>query len=357
MNTVVTTPLSSFHDGTITLKTDRNKLTDDDWYDVEGVVVGINGYQYYIQQGEYGLLAYNDSSNHYTYYNGISLGDHVILHTRIYKYSGIVETNSKDTAQTVSKTGYTTLPDAAEFTSVSSFMNAHQSIRASLFNVAIDSTNITKIAGFSGSSSDDQKFEVYDINSSSDKVTILIHKSVNENIKTQIVQKLQTITEDDTVEFVRGVVAYYNGNQISLSSADQIIIHSPSEDKLAAWGVNYLFIGDPSFDGQGSGLCRSSSLYKDAKTALFVLESEESGTIETLQTDSTYSAELARYLAWSRACGDDLPFDNDFTFMNSAKYSPLNIIEDDSVMTILVIIAAISTLAFTTLLVIKKKRK
>lgn len=352
------TPLSSFFDGTITLKKNYKDLTADDWYTVKGTVVGIYGYQYYIQEGEYGMLLYNDSGAHYTYYDGIALGDYVRIYTRVYSYNGIVESNKSDNAQTVVKLGTKALPDAAEYTSVSTFMAAHQSIRASLSNTAVDATNISTIAGFSGTSTSDQKFKVYDVNSTSDTTTVLIHKSIDETNKTAIVDKLKTITEDDTVEFVRTVVAYYNGNQISLASADQIIIHTPSEDKLAAWGVNYLFIGDPSFDGDGTGLCKSANLYKDAKTALFALEAEESGSIDKLQEDDTYADELARYLAWAKACGDNAPFVNDFGFLSSINNSSVSNNNLNSSMSIVVVaVIAITSLSAIGVLLVIKRRK
>ena len=354
MNTTVTTPLSSFYDGTITLPTSSS---DASWYDIKGVVVGVNGYQYYIQEGEYGICIYGNDNNHPAWYSGVSVGDYVMLHAKVYKFNGLVETANYNVPDTsVSKLGTHALPDANEYTSASDFMAGNQSTRASLLNLKVNDTNLTKIAEFSGTSTSDQSFLAYDLNKSSDTVTIFIHKGVNVNAKTAIVDKLKTITEDDTVEFLRCVAAYHNGNQISLSSADQIVIHKPSEDKLAAWGINYLFIGDPVFDGDGTGACRSANLYKDAKTALLALENEQSGIIEILQSDSTYEVELARYLAWARACEDSAPFVNDFTFMNNARVNPISIGEDGTMM-IVVVVAMISALAFTVLLIIKKKRK
>lgn len=354
MNTTVTTPLSSFYDGTITLPTSYSSAS---WYDIKGVVVGVNGYTYYIQEGEYGFCVYGSDSKHPVWYSGVSVGDYVMLHVKVYKYNGLVECDCGATASTVNKLGTHALPDANEYTSVRDFMAGNQSTRTSLLNLKVDGTNITKIDGFSGTSTADQSFSAYDLNKSSDTVTIFIHKSVNSTAKTAIVEKLKTITEDDTVEFLRCVAAYHNGNQISLSSADQIVIHTPSEDKLAAWGVNYLFIGDSAYDGDGTGACKTANLYKDAKTALLALESEQSGIIETLQSDSAYEAELARYLAWARACEDSAPFVNDFTFMNNARTNSFTDMSENGTMMIVVIIAAISALAFTTLLFIKKKRK
>lgn len=358
INTVETTPIADFFNGKVTLATSGSSSA---WFYVKGVVVAVNGYQYYIQEGEYGLLIYGNDTDHPAWYSGIAVGDYVLLHTKVYKYvasgdtaGGLVETYNKEKAQTVQKLGTAALPDAAEYTTVASFMSAHQSTRASLSNVAVDADNIKTISGFSGTTDSDQKFNVYDVNSSSNTVTVIVYKSLSEEDKTAIVTKLKTITKDDTIEFVRGVVAYYKGNQISLASADQIIIHTPSEDKLAAWGVNRLFIGNPAFDGDGTGACKTANYYVDAKTALLALDDEESGSIAKLQSDDTYEDELARYLAWAKACGDNSPFEDDFTFMNAA----LNTFgaEANSTMIIIIVIASISVLAFTTLLVFKKKK-
>ena len=72
MNTTVTTPLSSFYDGTITLPTSYSSAS---WYDIKGVVVGVNGYTYYIQEGEYGFCVYGSDSKHPVWYSGVSVGD------------------------------------------------------------------------------------------------------------------------------------------------------------------------------------------------------------------------------------------------------------------------------------------
>lgn len=361
-NAQETTPLADFHNGTITLKEKRDEA---EWFYIKGIVVGINGYQYYIQEGDYGILVYNEvqSATEWlpTYYEGIALGDYVLLHARVYSYYGLVETSSRDLTQTVTKLGNRALPDAVDYSSVSSFMNAHQSIRASLSNLAVDETNINIIKAATGTETEDIAFTAYDVNNPSDTVKIFIHKSIRN--REVIVNKLKTITVYDTLEFLRCVVAYHKGktdpvgyNQISLGSADQVVVHTPSEDKLAAWGVNYLFMNDESFIGNGTGQCKSSNLYKDAKTQLFILEASESGIITTLQEDSTYEAELARYLAWAKACGDASPFIEDYSFMNSAVDSIMNI-NGDNMMIVVIAIATISALSFGTLLLFKKKRK
>lgn len=126
-------------------------------------------------------------------------------------------------------------------------------------------------------------------------------------------------------------------------------------DSITEWGVSYLHIGDSSFDGQGTGLCKSSDLYKYAKVALFNLNSAESGTISKLQNDSKYSNEYARYLAWSKACEDDSPFINTFEFASNRVNSSINI-ESNSTMIIIISISSISVLAFSILLIIKKRK-
>jgi len=126
-------------------------------------------------------------------------------------------------------------------------------------------------------------------------------------------------------------------------------------DSITEWGVSYLHIGDSSFDGQGTGLCKSNDLYKYAKVALFNLNSAESGTISKLQNDSKYSNEYARYLAWSKACEDDSPFINTFEFVSNRVNSSINI-ESNSTMIIIISISLISVLAFSVLLIIKKRK-
>lgn len=126
-------------------------------------------------------------------------------------------------------------------------------------------------------------------------------------------------------------------------------------DSITEWGVSYLHIGDSSFDGQGTGLCKTNNLYKYAKVALFNLNSAESGTISKLQNDSKYSNEYARYLAWSKACEDDSPFINTFEFTSNRVNSSINI-ESNSTMIIIISISSISVLAFSILLIIKKRK-
>ncbi len=146
-----------------------------------------------------------------------------------------------------------------------------------------------------------------------------------------------------------------SNNRFYLKSIDIVSGSGSGADSITEWGVSYLHIGDSSFDGQGTGLCKSNELYKYAKVALFNLNSAESGTISKLQNDSKYSNEYARYLAWSKACEDDSPFINTFEFVSNRVNSSINI-ESNSTMIIIISISSISVLAFSVLLIIKKRK-
>ncbi len=144
-------------------------------------------------------------------------------------------------------------------------------------------------------------------------------------------------------------------NRFYLKSIDIVSGSGSGTDSITEWGVSYLHIGDSSFDGQGTGLCKSNDLYKYAKVALLNLNSAESGTISKLQNDSKYSNEYARYLAWSKACEDDSLFINTFEFVSNRVNSSINI-ESNFTMIIIISISSISVLAFSVLLIIKKRK-
>lgn len=127
-----------------------------------------------------------------------------------------------------------------------------------------------------------------------------------------------------------------------------------SSDKLVQWGIDYLFIGDSSFDGNGTGLCKTGNYYRAAKKALLTLESTTSGLINTLKTNSTYSKEYNRYIAWSKANNDSMPFDNDYSFLNNKA----NYINDDTsnLFIIVVVTSIVVTISLSTLLLIKRRK-
>ncbi len=127
-----------------------------------------------------------------------------------------------------------------------------------------------------------------------------------------------------------------------------------SSDKLVQWGIDYLFIGDSSFDGNGTGLCKTGNYYRAAKKALLTLESTTSGLINTLKTNSTYSKEYNRYIAWSKANNDSMPFDNDYSFLNN-KASYIN--NDASNLFIIVVVTSVvAAISLSALLLIKRRK-
>ncbi len=145
-----------------------------------------------------------------------------------------------------------------------------------------------------------------------------------------------------------------SGQRFYLKSIDVCSGSGSSTSSLTEWGVTYLHIGDSSFDGPGTGLCKSNDLYKYAKVALLNIESSESGSINTLKTDSKYSSEYARYMAWAKACEDDSPFINTFEFVSNRLVNSLNN-KSSSTTIIIIVISTISVLALTSLLIIKKR--
>ena len=144
-------------------------------------------------------------------------------------------------------------------------------------------------------------------------------------------------------------------NRFHLKYIDVYSGSGSSTSSLTEWGVSYLHIGDSSFDGPGTGLCKSNDLYKYAKVALLNIESSESGSINTLKTDSKYSSEYNRYVAWAKACEDLTPFDNDFSFVNNAlSISTFN--NDNSTLMIIVIAISITSVLAISLILIKKRK-
>ena len=131
-----------------------------------------------------------------------------------------------------------------------------------------------------------------------------------------------------------------------------------SDDAITQWGIDYLFTNETTFDGQGTGLCRTGNYYHSAKVALLSLESKTSGTINKLQTNSKYQSEYNRYMAWARANYDDAPFEDDYSFLSINIEKIGYFAEENSSFTIIiVIIAALSVVTISTLIILKKKRK
>jgi len=86
-----------------------NDTASTDAYTFSGVVVGIKGNSYYLQNDGYGMLVYNHATE------GVAMGKNVSVTATIKQYNGLPETASVTSAQV---TGDGTLPTAAEVTSM-----------------------------------------------------------------------------------------------------------------------------------------------------------------------------------------------------------------------------------------------
>lgn len=141
-----------------------------------------------------------------------------------------------------------------------------------------------------------------------------------------------------------------------LHSVDIVSGSGSGVDSITAWGVSYLHIGDSSFDGPGTGLCKSTDLYKYAKVALFNLNASETDTITKLQSDSKYSKEYNRYLAWAHANNDHAPLEEDYSYAHNANNFTFEE-HNYSFIAIIIIVTSITSCLFFSVLIIKKHKK
>ena len=104
-----------------------------------------------------------------------------------------------------------------------------------------------------------------------------------------------------------------------------------------------------------TGLCKGESgNYMTAKGRLAAADPAVISEFETSE-DATIVSARARYEAWARAYGDATPYSKEVTPM--ARYNEVLSTDNNSTMIIVITIAAVSALAFTTLLVFKKKKQ
>lgn len=295
---LVTTPLSDFYDGTIDVSSETSQKT------FKGTCIGIVGNSYYIQEGNYGMYIYNHATT------GLEVGKMVLVSATVKTYNHLVETGTVSSAEVI---GDGALPAGQIVNSYSAFSALNQSIYASFdgLNINNDSTSYTSINWTQQytSNSSDGVASVYD--SDGAEITIFVSKYVANG--SAIVTALNAITADQTFDIEKGVVAVStkasdNGKkQLSIMRADQITTHDADEDLIISWADDYLYMQDPTFNGNGSGRCKTDSLYLTAKRALIALGSSLVNDFQN-NTGSKYTAQLARYNAWAAANGDTSPF-------------------------------------------------
>ena len=341
------TPISEFHTSLDTSKT----------YKYRGTVIGIEGNSYYLQQGEYGILIYGGKT---TPPEGMKVGDLVQLTSKVQNYNDyVIENNGGAESATILGTG--TLPAAPIVTTVAGF-NAHNQSTRVTFNGLLRNDTGTSITWESTwtSKSTDAKAVVKD--STNATIKLVVSRYLDSDEAAAIIAKINTITVNDTFDLFQGVkvVSTSDGSAtLSVLSADNITIHTPEEDHIQTWIDMYMQMDNPAFDGDGTGACRDSNYYVNAKAGLKALEEAHPGSIDEFQEDSEgiYADALARYKDWAKACGDAEPFDGNDSIVSHLRPIGIGIYANNPTMVIVITISAIGTLAFTMLLVFKKKKQ
>ena len=366
------TPISSFYDGTITVGTTATSES----YTYRGTVIAIESNTYYIQQGSYGLMIYGGNKAPAT---GMKVGDLVCVTSKLINFGSYVyESNSitlVDTDKTCKILGDGTLPSAPIVTTASAFNSANQSTRITFNGLSRSDTGASITwtqAWVQGNSGAHGLAKVQD--GSGNEMWLYVSKYLDSTTGTAIVNKINSITTDDTFDLFQGVKAINTTNftsidgpaagtpYLAIMSADNITIHTPDEDHVQTWIDTYMYMNDPRFEGDGTGLCRDSNYYVNAKAALKAVEDEHSGSIAAFRDDEggKYTAALARYLKWAIACNDGAPFDGETTIVTPARaILPIAgaISENSNATAIVVIISVISISAIGGYFFLRKRRE
>ena len=356
VNDVTVTPISSFYDGTIEV----GQTATENTYYIQGTVIAIESNSYYIQDGQYGLLVYGGRVAPAT---GMKIGDLVRIQSKVINYKGyVMETSGIVGDPTCTIMGTGNLPAAPVVTTVAQLEAANQSTRITFNGLKLSGSSITWTSTWSqGGSGSNGVATVKDGNGGD--VTIYVSKYLDETTGAAIVSKLGQVTSVDTFDLFQTVKAINTTNgaiQVSISSADQVVIHVPEEDPIIGWIDSYMEMDNPAFDGDGTMMCKDQSYYVNAKAALKALEEVHEGSIAKFEAnaDGDYTDALARYKAWAKACGDQTPFDGEATIVNAIYVPNSNIGNGNGNMIAIIVIASIALVATTgavTAIIIKKR--
>lgn len=128
----------------------------------------------------------------------------------------------------------------------------------------------------------------------------------------------------------------------------------PATDYIIRWAVVYLYMGDESFNGNGTGRCLSEGLYVVAKRELLKLDDN---LVESFvqNADNKYTNQLARYLSWAQACGDISPFEGDGIIVSNGS-SIINVAGNSSFVVMIALAASIFPFLFVATAKAKRKR-
>ncbi len=142
--------------------------------------------------------------------------------------------------------------------------------------------------------------------------------------------------------------AAYTSNQKAVA-----LVEVSVADIASHFTTNFMH-PDISVDDKGTGACLGETGYYALAKAAFNVMPEESRNF--FMTSTMYTNYKARLAAWAAANGDEFSEAN-LLVTNPASRVAFDTVSDDNTMIIVISIAAVSALAFTTLLVFKKKRQ
>ena len=139
-------------------------------------------------------------------------------------------------------------------------------------------------------------------------------------------------------------------NPISLEVQGVYVLFE-GDDVIFAWGNQYLYMNDSSFDGIGTGRCYSDNLYIIAKRELLKLNEQY---IDDFSNDinNKYTSILDRYLAWATACGDTSPFEGEGIIQSNS----LNVFKQENNYILFICVLTSSLFGLLALFYIIKRR-
>ena len=196
----------------------------------------------------------------------------------------------------------------------------------------------------------------------------------NGQIRMSILSMTDIVEGTELIEFVFNYTVRMNDYQIevelvgtdltdSLTNPIDILVSGTSftvegEDLVLLWANTYLYMNNPSFEGEGSGRCVSDNLYETAKRELFKLDDDSIDDFASNAEDK-YTLALARYLAWASANGDNKPFENNYDFMETnavMEFFKDNNVSQNSLVVIICTLSFVSLFAISAFL-LKRKEK
>ena len=144
-------------------------------------------------------------------------------------------------------------------------------------------------------------------------------------------------------------------------SADQITIHAAGSDPIQDWIDTYMYMNDPRFEGNGTGLCKDQNFYINAKIGLKAVNDAHPGSIAKFEADADgdYTDALARYKKWAIACNDASPFDGKDEIADHLRANDIHglAFNDNTTATAIIVISSVVVMASIAGYFLLRKRK